>query len=139
MAADRSTFADEPPLARGVVAPAALAGFALLLVHTIIAATVGAISATATPGPETAGGAWDVAVWVVALAAGGAAARPVVRRSTRPWLVGLAAGVVAAALYAVIAVAASEGATPALPGRVASLVGAGALVGALTRPGPPAA
>lgn len=136
MVAHQQTFAEEPSVARGVLGPAVLAGVALLLVHSIVAASLGAVSATATPGPETAGGVWDVAVWVVALVAAGAAARPVLRRTTRPLAVGAVAGLLAATLHGGIVVGFATGATPALVWRVASLALVGAAVGGLSRPRP---
>lgn len=128
-----SVLPAEPPQAEGVLAPALLTGAVLFFVHLVAGAMLSAVAVTFSPGPQTAGGIWDVLVWGAAVATAVAAVRPVLRRTRRPLAVGLLAGLVCAAGYAGLAlgVVGADATVPWLAARLASLVLAGLLAGLL--------
>ncbi|QBI18194.1 hypothetical protein ER308_00465 [Egibacter rhizosphaerae] len=128
--------AEEPPLARRPIGVALLAGLMLAFLHTVGVVVLGVLSAALTAGPATAGGGWDVVVWVAGLLPGGAAARPVLRRASRPAIAGVLAGFVAAGAYALLASLGDPASVPVFGWRVLSLVAVGLLAGLLTPIGP---
>lgn len=124
----------EPPVATGLLAPAVVVGAAMLFAHLVAGAMLSAIAVTFSPGPGTAGGAYDVAVWLLAVAVAAVAARPILRRVGRPVAVGALGGVLVAAAYSAIATGFTEpgAVTGYLPARAGSLALAGLAVGVAT-------
>ena len=124
----------EPPVATGLLAPAVVVGAAMLFAHLVAGAMLSAIAVTFSPGPGTAGGAYDVAVWLLAVAVAAVAARPILRRVGRPVAVGALGGVLVAAAYSAIATGFTEpgAVTGYLPARAGSLALAGLAAGLAT-------
>lgn len=124
----------EPPVATGLLAPAVVVGAAMLFAHLVAGAMLGAVAVTFSPGPDTAGGAYDVAVWLLAVVVAAAAARPILRRVSRPVAVGALGGILVAAGYGAIAAGftAPGAVTGWLPARAGSLAVAGLAVGVAT-------
>ena len=108
----------EPAVAAGIAGPAAVVAAAMLFVHLAAGALLAAVAVTASPGPGTAGGAWDALVWALTLLASAAAA-----------------GVLLGAAYAAVAVGvtAPGAETSWLSARVASLVAAAIAAGGVAR------
>ncbi len=124
----------EPPVATGLLAPAVVVGAAMLFAHLVAGAMLSAVAVTFSPGPGTAGGLYDAAVWLLAVALAAVAARPILRRVARPVAVGALGGVLVATAYTVIATGftAPGAVTGYLPARAGSLALAGLVMGAAT-------
>ena len=123
----------EPPVARGVLGPALLAGLVMVFVYTAAGAMLGAVAVTLSPGPDTAGGMWDALVWALAVLIAVAAATPVLRRVVRPVAVGAGGGLLLAAVYVGVSWVFDDlWGLGQLPGaRAVVMVAAGVLVGAV--------
>lgn len=133
------TLEPEPPVSAALAGPALLAGVVMVCVYAAAGAMLGAVAVTLSPGPETAGGAWDFGVWLISVGLAAASVRPVLRRTARRSAVGALAGLVLALSYGGLAVLldATGARDPMLAVELLVMVAAGALAGVRTGSPPP--